>query len=193
MNSNRFITILAIVTSLVVQFGCTENPLPYDLSDSELNLDTLTIKAITGGSYLAPPLMGSTNGMYFGDTNGFSNLFSLIKFSQLSVTGGIRTYALLDSSVTVDSLVITFTGTEDSLLTDSQFELLYFPEGGDSVFSESESNYLNITETDVSNAVPIGLSIFKIGEPDSTESVYPKLSFKFDEFDDIVKFLAPQP
>jgi hypothetical protein len=190
MKYKRFNTIIAIVTSLIVFFSCTENPIPYDLSDSNLNLDTLTIRSIDGGTYLAPPLMGSTNGIYFGNSEGFNNLFSLIQFSSLSLSGAVRTYSLIDSTVTVDSLVITFTGTEDSLLTDSPFELFYFPTGGDSIFSEAESNYLNITEADVLGAVPIGQSSFVREDPDSTESVYPKLSFKIDDLDDIINFIA---
>jgi len=190
MKYKRFNTIIAIVTSLIVLFSCAENPIPYDLSDSNLNLDTLTVRSIGGGTYLAPPLMGSTDGIYFGNSGGFNNLFSLVQFSSLSLSGAVRTYSLLDSNVTVDSLVFTFTGTEDTLLTDLPFELFYFPAGGDSVFSESESNYLNITEADVIAAVPIGQGNFVRESPDSTESVYPKLSFKIDDFDDIINFIA---
>ena len=190
MKKNHLISIIVIITSIVLFFSCTDNPIPYDLSDSNLNLDTVTVRSIEGGTYLAPPLMGSTSGLYFGDSGGFRNLFSLIQYSSLSLNGAVRTYSLLDSTVTIDSLVITFIATDDSLFTNSEFELFYFPEGGDSVFSETESNYLNITETDVSNAVPLGQSIFTQEVPDSTESIYPKLSFKFTEVEDLIDFLA---
>jgi len=190
MKYKRFNTIIAIVTSLIVFFSCAENPVPYDLSDSNLNIDTLTVRSIDGGTYLAPPLMGSTNGIYFGNSDGFNNLFSLVQFSSLSLSGVVRTYSLLDSNVTVDSLVFTFTGTKDTLLTDTLFELFYFPSDGDSIFSEVESNYLNITEANVLGAVPIGQSNFVREEPDSTELVYPKLSFKINDFDDIINFIA---
>jgi hypothetical protein len=174
----------------VTFFSCTENPIPYNLSDSNLNIDTVTVRSIEGGTYLASPLMGSTKGLYFGNVDGFSNLFSLIQFSSLSLSGTVRNYSLLDSTVTIDSLVFTFTATDDTLLTNSQFELYYFPEGGDSVFSETKSHYLNINETDVVNAAPIGQSIFTQEVPDSTESVYPKLSFKIDNKNDIISFIA---
>lgn len=189
MNNKRLITIIVIITSIVIFSGCTENPIPYNLSNSDLNLDTLTVRSIEGGTYLAPPLMGSTNGLYFGSADGFKNLFSLIQFSSLSLSGAVRTYSLLDTSVTVDSLVFTFTATDDTLLTNSQFELYYFPEGGDSsVFSETESNYLNITEADVVGAVQIGeKSTFSQGIPDS---VYPKLSFKFTDVEGLINFIA---
>ncbi|MFC1527893.1 hypothetical protein ACFL5D_04030 [Candidatus Neomarinimicrobiota bacterium] len=190
MKKNHLISIIVIITSIVLFFSCTENPIPYDLSDSNLNLDTVIVRSIEGGTYFAPPLMGSTEGLYFGDANGFGNLFSLIQFSSLSKSGAIWTYSLLDTTVTIDSLVITFTATDDSLLTNSEFELYYFPEGGDSVFSETESNYLNITEADMLNAVPIGRTIFAQDVPDSTESIYPKLSFLIENKDDILNFIA---
>ena len=190
MKNNIFINIIVIITSIVMFFSCTENTIPYDLSGSNLNIDTVTVSSIEGGTYLAPPLMGSTSGLYFGNTDGFNNLFSLIQFSSLSLSGAIWTYSLLDTTVTIDSLVFTFTATEDSLLTTSEFELYYFPEGGDSLFSESESNYLNINENDVVSAAPIGRSIFTQDVPDSTESVYPKLSFTIENKDDIINFIA---
>ena len=190
MNNSRLITIVVIITSIVTFFSCTENPIPYNLSDSNLNIDTVTVRSIEGGTYLASPLMGSTKGLYFGNVDGFNNLFSLIQFSSLSLSGTLRNYSLLDSTVTIDSLVFTFTATDDTLLTNSQFELYYFPEGGDSVFSETKSHYLNINETDVVNAAPIGQSIFTQEVPDSTESVYPKLSFKIDNKNDIISFIA---
>lgn len=191
MKNIRLITQIVIIASIVILSNCTESPITYDLSDSSLNIDTVTVRSIEGGTYLSPPLMGSTNGLYFGSANGFDNLFSLIQFSSLSLSGVVRTYSLLDTSVTIDSLVFIFTATEDTLLTNSQFELYYFPEGGDSVFSETESNYLNITEADVINAVAIGgKSSFTQEVPDTTESVYPKLSFKIDNKDDIINFIA---
>jgi hypothetical protein len=190
MNNNRFITTIVLITSIVMFYHCTENPIPYNLSDTNVYLDTITVRSIEGGTYLAPPLMGSTNGLYFGTASGFNNLFSLIRFSSISLSGNVQTYSLLDSIVTVDSLVFTFTATVDSFLTNSQFELYYFPEGGDSVFSETESNYLNITENDVVNAIPIGRGIFTQEMPDSTESIYPKLSFKIDNQDEILNFIA---
>ena len=190
MKNNLFIAIVAIITSIVMLFSCTENTIPYDLSKSNINIDTVTVNLIEGGTYLAPPLMGSTDGLYFGNADGFNNLFSLIQFSSLSLSSAIWTHSLLDTAVTIDSLVIAFTATEDTLLTTSEFELYYFPESGDSLFSESVSNYLNITEADVINGIPIGRSNFAQDVPDSTESIYPKLSFTIENKDDIINFIA---
>ena len=64
----------------------------------------------------------------------------------------------MDSTVVMDSLVFNFTALDTNLILDnpsfagSGFELYYFPDGGDSVFSETESNYLNLPEADIANA-----------------------------------------
>ena len=188
MKKYRFNLSAAIITSIALLISCTENTIPYDLSDSGLNIDTLTVRLIDGGTYLAPPLMGSTNGLYFGESDGFKNLFSLIQLSSLSLSGAVWTTNLLDSTVTVDSLVFTFTATDSISPTASQFELYYFPEGGDSVFSETESNYLNFNEANVTSAVKIGpISTFSQGIPDS---INPKLSFKFTDTENILNFIA---
>ena len=64
------------------------------------------------------------------------------------------------------------------------FDLLSFQEGGDSIFSESESNYLNITENDL-NSTYISSSRLSQREPDSlgTKS-FPTLSFNVSEIID---------
>lgn len=189
MKKYLFTLLIVIIASIVLLISCTEKAIPYDLSDSDLNIDTLTVKLIDGGTYLAPPLMGSTEGLYFGEADGFKNLFSLIQFSSISLSGAVWTTNLLDSTVTVDSMVIEFTMADSVIIpTTSGFELYYFPEGGDSVFSETESNYLNINESNVSGAVRIGpKSTFTQGIPDS---INPKLSFKFTDAEDLINFIA---
>ncbi len=188
MKKYHFNLFAVIVTSFILLISCTENTIPYDLTDPDLNIDTLTVRLIDGGTYLAPPLMGSTNGLYFGEADGFKNLFSLIQYSALSLSGAVWTTNLLDTTVTVDSVVFTFTAADSIMPTTSGFELYYFPAGGDSVFSEAESNYLNLNEADVANAVKIGQpSAFTQGIPDS---INPKLSFKFTDTENIINFIA---
>ena len=64
------------------------------------------------------------------------------------------------------------------------FDLFYFPEGGDSIFSESESNYLNITENDL-NPKYVGSSRLSQRESDSLETTsFPTLSFNVGEIRD---------
>jgi len=190
MKNNTAIIRVAVFASLITIFNCEHNPIPYDLTDPELNLDTLTISAITGGTYLSPPTMGTTDALYFGESNSGKNLFSLIKFASKTGSGNVNNYSLIDTSATIDSLSFLFTATDDTLLTNSEFELYYFPDGGDSVFSETESNYLNITESDVQSAELLGRTVFTQEMPDSTEDVYPALTFRIKDFEDLIDFFA---
>ena len=63
----------------------------------------------------------------------------------------------------------------------NKFRLFSFQEGGDSIFSESESNYLNIAEHDL-NSTYIGSSRLSQREPDSLGTTsFPTLSFNVSE------------
>jgi hypothetical protein len=196
MNNKHFAHIIIIVASITLFFGCTDNPIPYDLSDSDLNIDTLTVHGIYGGTYRSSPLMGSTTGLYFGNQDGNDNLYSLIQFSNLSIASSIFTYNLLDSTVVMDSLVFNFTALDTNLIMDnpsfagSRFELSYFPNGGDSVFSESESNYLNLPEANIANSIAIGTGSLILAEPDSNEIVFPTLTISIEDFDRVLNFIA---
>lgn len=196
MNNKHIARIIIIFASIILFFGCTDNPIPYDLSDSDLNIDTLTVNAITGGTFMAPPLMGSTTGLYFGNQDGNENLYSLIQFSKLSITSSIFTYNLLDSAVVMDSIVFNFTALDTNLILDypsfagSKFELSYFPDGGDSVFSESESNYLNLPEADIANSIAIGTGSLILAEPDSNEAVFPTLTISIEDVENVLNFIA---
>jgi hypothetical protein len=69
------------------------------------------------------------------------------------------------------------------------FDLFYFPDDGDSIFSESKSNYLNLTENDLFHGVFVGSSTLSQQEPDSLITTsFPTLSFDiahiFDAFSD---------
>jgi hypothetical protein len=86
--------------------------------------------------------------------------------------------------------VINFTALDSTIISNSTFELYYFPESGDSIFTEDESNYINITEADVANGRLIGTSQFTQAEPDSDEIIFPTLSFKIQDFQDVLNFVA---
>jgi len=181
---------IIVITTIGLFSNCTDNPIPYDLSNSDLKVDTLTIDLIDGVTYSSPPLMGSTKGLYFGSSEGIINQFSLIEISILSTSNSVLTYNLLDSNVVIDSLVINFTSLDSSIMSNTEFELYYFPEGGDSIFTEDESNYTNISEANVANGMLIGSSYLIQADPDSDEVVFPTLSFKIDDFENVLDFIA---
>ena len=163
-----------------------EDTVTVDLMDDGMYHDTLYVRGITGFTYQTPPQLGNSNLLYFGtDSNGFQNPFSLFKVSSNSITIPVESFASLnDSTIEIDSakFILTFNG--DSITTGMIFDLFYFQNGGDSIFSESESNYLNITENDF-NSTYISSSRLSQREPDSlgTKS-FPTLSFNVSEIID---------
>ena len=160
-----------------------EDTVTVDLMDDGMYHDTLYVRGITGFTYQTPPQLGNSTLLYFGtDSNGFQNPFALIRVSSNSITTPVETFASLnDSAIEIDSAKFILTFNEDSITTGMIFDLFYFQEGGDSIFSESESNYLNITENDL-NSTYIGSSRLSQKEPDSLETTsFPTLSFNISE------------
>lgn len=190
MKSKLIYNLTIIFISLGLFVKCTDNPITYDLSDSDIVIDTLTINSISGISYSSPPLMGGTEGLYFGDFDGYKNLYSLLQYSFISMDQTVWIYDLLDSALTIDSVVFSFKSADSILSTNSQFELFYFPIGGDTVFSEVESNYLTFDDNNLSDTLSIGKGVFSNKDSDSTESVLPELRIKIKNIDEIIEFLA---
>jgi len=160
-----------------------EDTVTVDLMDDGMYHDTLYIRGITGFTYQTPPQLGNSTLLYFGtDSNGFQNPFALFRVSSNSITTPVETFASLnDSTIEIDSAKFILTFNEDSITTGMIFDLFYFQEGGDSIFSESESNYLNITEHDLSSTY-IGSSRLSQKEPDSLGTTrFPTLSFNVSE------------
>jgi len=160
-----------------------EDTVIADLMDDGMYHDTLYIRGITGITYQTPPQLGNSTLLYFGtDSNGFQNPFALFRVSSNSITTPVETFASLnDSTIEIDSAKFILTFNEDSITTGMIFDLFYFQEGGDSIFSESESNYLNITENDL-NSTYIGSSRLSQKEPDSLGTTsFPTLSFNVSE------------
>jgi len=160
-----------------------EDTVTVDLMDDGMYHDTLYVRGITGFTYQTPPQLGNSTLLYFGtDSNAFQNPFALFRVSSNSITSPVETFASLnDSTIEIDSAKFILTFNEDSITTGMIFDLFYFQEGGDSIFSESESNYLNITEHDL-NSTYISSSRLSQREPDSLGTTsFPTLSFNVSE------------
>ena len=168
---------------MLIFLSCMEDTVTVDLMDDGMYHDTLYVRGITGFTYQTPPQLGNSTLLYFGtDSNGFQNPFALFRISSNSITTPVETFASLnDSTIEIDSAKFILTFNEDSITTGMIFDLFYFREGGDSIFSESESNYLNITEHDI-NSTYIGSSRLSQKEPDSLGTTsFPTLSFNVSE------------
>ena len=158
-----------------------EDAVTVDLMHDGMYHDTLYVRGITGFTYQTPPQLGNSTLLYFGtDTNGFQNPFALFSVSNTSITTPVETLdSFIDTTTEIDSAKFVMTFNADSITSDIIFDLFYFPDDGDSIFNESESNYLNLTENDLYHGVFISSSTLSLQEPDDSLSTssYPTLSF----------------
>ena len=166
---------------MLIFLSCMEETVTVDLMNDGMYHDTLYVRGIAGFTYQTPPLLGNSTLVYFGtDTNGFQNPFALFSVSNTSITTPVETLdSFIDTTTEIDSAKFVMTFNADSITADIIFDLFYFPDDGDSIFNESESNYLNLTENDLYHGVFISSSTLSQQEPDDSLSTssYPTLSF----------------
>ena len=141
MYSVRFPLILTgIIILAVMNWRCAEDPIDVDLSHLSQTPDTLTLKDITGFTYQVPPEIGSIKRLYTGAKDDLFFPFTFIKIHSLDGANSISWESLLDTAITVDSILFKLY-SNDSLISPDIDIHLYF--STDSIFSEGESNYLD--------------------------------------------------
>ncbi len=162
---------------LIIISGCLENTVTADLNDPGMMHDTLSISSIMGFNYQTPPELGNSTLLYLGtDSSGFQNPFALFKVQSNSINTSETFDSFLDSTVEIDSAKFILTFNSDTIETGMIFDLYYFPNSGDSIFNESNSNYLNLIESELSSEYVSSGRLFQ-RLPDSTDTIYPTLSF----------------
>ena len=125
-------------------------------------------------SYQVPPEMGLTDLLYFGKKDGYNFSYNLIKLDSSSVTAGTPFSFYNDSLIIVDSLKFSLRFDSDSIENNAEFQLRYFPDGGDSVFNELESNYINFDKFIASTFISTGQL-----ESDTTDTNQTKVFLNF--------------
>jgi hypothetical protein len=186
---NKFI-IFAMLAVFIALSGCSDNEIPFEVPQTYLNLDTLRINDIKTMTYQTPPSMGNTPSLYFGSENGYNNLFSLVQIAPIASAGEIiNIAALLDPDFTIDSLVFSITYDSDSIDTSTEFDIFYFPDHPDSIFSEL-SHYKNINEDNVDGAEWLSTAIMTQTVPESTETIFPELRFSIPLDNDFLNFFS---
>jgi len=129
-----------------------EDPMSADLNNANLHLDTLSISSINGVTYQIPPSIGSKSRLTLGNANGYDYRAILLKTSFTSAQNIQWSLAsLLNSSVVIDSAYFTLHLELDTLINPVSISLYTFPNSGDSIFSETESNYLNFADNEMAN------------------------------------------
>ena len=142
---NRIIGFCLI--GFITFISCEEAAIPVKDDGIPMKLDTISFPVIKAMSYQVPPEMGRTDLLYFGKKDGYNFPYNLIKLDSSSVTAGTPFSFYNDSLIIVDSLKFSLRLDSDSIENNAEFQLHYFPNGGDSVFNELESNYINFDKS----------------------------------------------
>ena len=169
---NRIIGFCLI--GLIIFFSCEEAAIPVKDDGIPMKLDTISFPVIKAMSYQVPPEMGRTDLLYFGNKDGYNFSYNLIKLDSSSVTAGTPFSFYNDSLIIVDSLKFSLRFDSDSIENNPEFQLRYFPDGGDSVFNELESNYINFDRSIASTFISTGQL-----ESDTTDTNQTKVFLNF--------------
>ena len=169
---NRIIVFCLI--GLITFFSCEEAAIPVKDDGIPMKLDTISFPVIKAMSYQVPPEMGRTDLLYFGNNDGYNFSYNLIKLDSSSVTAGTPFSFYNDSLIIVDSLKFSLRFDSDSIENNPEFQLRYFPDGGDSVFNELESNYINFDRSIASTFISTGQL-----ESDTTDTNQTKVFLNF--------------
>ena len=159
---------------LIIFFSCEEAAIPVKDDGIPMKLDTISFPVIKAMSYQVPPEMGRTDLLYFGNKDGYNFSYNLIKLDSTSVTAGTPFSFYNDSLIIVDSLKFSLRFDSDSIENNAEFQLRYFPDGGDSVFNELESNYINFDRSIASTFISTGQL-----ESDTTDTNQTKVFLNF--------------
>ena len=166
--------LLGIGLVCVLYTSCMEEPLKTDLSETNLNLETQVLYDIEGVTYQVPPIIGSKAKLYLGTDDEFVYKVVLLKSSFYSFESSAWTLSsFLDTTVKIDSAFFTIRVAKDTLETPATFSMYYFPSVGlDSIFSESQSHYLNFTDTEIAEGEFVSTATEESIEVDSTTTNY---------------------
>ncbi len=151
---NNFKSFFIIHLIAILFFSaCDEAAIPIDSSNTPLSIDTISFPVVNTISYRVPPDVGSHEFLYFGKKNEFDFLYNLIRFSSIDSTNQKTFSAYNDSLIVADSMKLIMTFVLDSIDQNTDFQLRYFPDGGDSVFNELSTNYTNFNYTNASSVI----------------------------------------
>ena len=168
----RLIT-ATVLSSIILFFtSCSEDPIQANLSTSDLSLDTLLLKNISGFTYQISPDISAYKKLYIGKSQNFSFPSSLLKFP--SNAWG----TLSDSIITIDSIFLKVYANDSTLSSDLNLSLYYAP---DSFFSESNSYSANLYDLDFTNWNYLGTpTISTISDTSDTNSFFQESVLAWD-------------
>ena len=161
----------------ILFFSCSEEPIPYELSEGDVisfRIDPDSTSYFR--SYQTAPEMGGLSELYYGQRDGFSEIYSLVEvypvstpfFLDTTYSSDSTSYYFVDS---IESVTFSLTLVDSS---NSQYHpvLSYFSDDGDTtIFLENESSFYTIDST-----------LEKIGfdSPISSTDTLENVHFSFD-------------
>ncbi len=162
-----------------------DEPLHADLSTGQIELDVQELYGIDGFSYQIPPIIGNKTKLHLGIDEGYTYKALLFKTSFLSFESFYWTLSsFLDSTVIIDSSFFTVNIHKDTLETPATFALYYFPQNSvDSIFSESETHYLNFTDNEILTGEFVANGVEESYVVDSMTTKY-RVNFPVDQLFD---------
>lgn len=137
----------------ILFFSCSEEPIPYELSEGDVisfRIDPDLTSYFR--SYQTAPEMGGLSELYYGQRDGFSEIYSLVEvypisapfFLDTTYSSDSTSYYFVDSIESV-TFSLTLENASDSL---SSPELVYFSGDGDTtIFLENESSFYTVDST----------------------------------------------
>ena len=137
----------------ILFYSCSEEPIPYELSEGDVisfRIDPDLTSYFR--SYQTAPEMGGLSELYYGQRDGFSEIYSLVEvypvsapfFLDTTYSSDSTSYYFVDSIESV-TFSLTLENAGDSL---SSPELVYFSGDGDTtIFLENESSFYTVNST----------------------------------------------
>ena len=137
----------------ILFFSCSEEPILYELSEGDVisfRIDPDSTSYFR--SYQTAPEMGGLSELYYGQRDGFSEIYSLVEvypisapfFLDTTYSSDSTSYYFVDSIESV-TFSLTLENAGDSL---SSPELVYFSGDGDTtIFLENESSFYTVNST----------------------------------------------
>ncbi len=176
MKTKTSITTLGLIgiINLLIFISCEEAALPINEDGTPLSVDTVSFPVISTVTYQTPPIMGDTEYLYFGQKDNYEFLYTLLSFDSVAIGGGYPFKYYNDSLIIADSMKLTLRFVSDSIDNNSQFQLRFFPQIGDSVFNEYETNYKNFDPLVASKVISEAEMV-----SDSIDSVNTKVTLNF--------------
>ena len=171
---DQFFSVRIFYLLLIIFISCEEAALPIDEEGTPLSVDTVSFPVTNSITYQTPPILGSSDYLYFGEKNDYKYLFNLIRFDSTAVGGGYPFDYYNDTLVVADSMKITLRFISDSIDQNTSFQVKYFPQSDDSVFNELTTNYMNFEESLSSNIISKATMV-----ADSIDSVNTKVTLNF--------------